>query len=135
MAASLCALTACTPTPAPPTSPPAAAQPKDDCNSQPCVLANLSTLLCTSSGQRQFKLAVTNERSVAARYRLDYFVPEITLEQGDGLGHFTVEGKQQQEHIFTSATFNRALKVTVTQLDTGNNIVHEVTPEVTLKRC
>lgn len=132
----LCALTACTPAPA--KSPSSATTPptKDDCDSQACVSAKLSSLLCTASGQRQFKLTVTNDRNKPARYRLDYYVPEITLEEGNGLGHFMVEGGKKQEHPFVSATFNRPLKVIVTQLDTGGNfVVHETTPEITLKIC
>ena len=136
-ASALClSLVACTP--APVTQAPAAttATRKVDCNDQRCLSSKLQSLDCTPSRQRRFAVTVQNTSSGAVRYRLDYDVPEINLEQGDGQAQIMINASQTHTHNFVSSTFNKNLKVTVTQLTAdGAFIADEIPLEVNLKLC
>lgn len=133
---SLCLLLgACTPAP-PKIADPDKTTANDSCSERACLSGTLTSGACKPDGGRGITLSVSNTGSEPARYRLDYFAPEIAPVQGDP-GQVTIESKQTQQYNFVSSVFNKPLKVTVAQLtlDGGFIAAPDKVLDVNLKPC
>lgn len=151
MALSFCvlALTACTPSqsdkprfnpiptaPVEPDLPPVRITPID-CETQSCLQSSFFPGLCSEDGPRDLQLIVHNISTNSARYKLDYYAPDIALKSGKDLGTKTLDQSEPvMVHYFRSAAYGKNLTVSVVQLtQDGQRTV--ATRDVTIKweRC